>query len=64
MYPTLNLHGAFAALKRRKDNFELFRIPFDVNVDTASVQIQMELIELQFNGTLKAKYGPVRSFHT
>uniref|UniRef100_A0A3Q2X4A3 DUF4371 domain-containing protein n=1 Tax=Haplochromis burtoni TaxID=8153 RepID=A0A3Q2X4A3_HAPBU len=45
--------GDFGA---EKDHFELLRNPFTVDMETAPVQIQMELIELQCNGTLKAKY--------
>ncbi|KAM3599081.1 uncharacterized protein V6R79_007695, partial [Siganus canaliculatus] len=46
----------FVDFEAQKKNFELFRNPFAVEVETAPEQIQMELIELQCNGTLKAKY--------
>ncbi|GLD62749.1 general transcription factor II-I repeat domain-containing protein 2-like protein [Lates japonicus] len=45
----------FGDFEAQKKNFELLRNPFAVDVETAPVQIQMELIELQCNGTLKAK---------
>ncbi|KAF0044733.1 hypothetical protein F2P81_003891 [Scophthalmus maximus] len=53
----------FGDFEARKETFELLRNPFPVDVETAPVQIQMELIELQCNGTLKAKYdtaGPAQ----
>uniref|UniRef100_A0A3Q3W3Z6 HAT C-terminal dimerisation domain-containing protein n=1 Tax=Mola mola TaxID=94237 RepID=A0A3Q3W3Z6_MOLML len=50
------LHGALVTLKCRKIIF-LFRNPFAADVETVPVHIQMELIELQCNGTLKAKYN-------
>lgn len=46
----------FADFEAQKRNFELLRNPFAVDVENAPEQIQMELIELQCNGTLKAKY--------
>lgn len=46
----------FADFEAQKKNFKLFRNPFTVEVETAPEQIQMELIKLQCNGTLKAKY--------
>lgn len=55
----------FGDFDAQKSNFELLRNPFAVNVETAPVQMQMQLIELQCNGTLKAKYdtvGPHSSF--
>uniref|UniRef100_A0A8C4STI9 HAT C-terminal dimerisation domain-containing protein n=1 Tax=Erpetoichthys calabaricus TaxID=27687 RepID=A0A8C4STI9_ERPCA len=60
-----NMH--FGDFEEQKKNFELLRNPFAVNVETAPVQIQMELIELQCNGTLKAKYDtawPAQFIHS
>lgn len=57
----------FGDFEAQKKNFELLRNPFAINVETAPVQIQMELIELQCNGTLKAKYdtaGPAQFIHS
>jgi len=51
----------FGDFEKQKKNFELLRNPFAVDV------IQMELIELQCNGTLKAKYdtaGPAEFIHS
>jgi len=39
--------------------FELFSNPFAVDMERASVNLQMELIDLQCNDTLKAKYDSV-----
>uniref|UniRef100_A0A0L8FLU3 Uncharacterized protein n=1 Tax=Octopus bimaculoides TaxID=37653 RepID=A0A0L8FLU3_OCTBM len=49
----------FSDFEAQKNNFKLLRNPFAINVETAPVQIQMELIELQCNGILKAKYDSV-----
>ncbi|KAL7879764.1 hypothetical protein SRHO_G00020180 [Serrasalmus rhombeus] len=57
----------FGDFEKQKKNFELLRNPFAVDVETAPVQIQMELIELQCNETLKAKYdtaGPTEFIHS
>ena len=57
----------FGDFEEQKKNFELFCNPFAVDVETAPVQIQMELIELQCNGTLKTKYdtaGPTEFIHS
>uniref|UniRef100_A0A0L8G398 DUF4371 domain-containing protein n=1 Tax=Octopus bimaculoides TaxID=37653 RepID=A0A0L8G398_OCTBM len=43
----------------QKSNFELFYNPFAIDVETAPVHLQMELIELRCNGALKAKYDTV-----
>ncbi|KAM4620367.1 general transcription factor II-I repeat domain-containing protein 2 [Polymixia lowei] len=53
----------FGDFEAQKSNFELLRNPFAVDVETAPVEMQMELIELQCDATLKAKYdtvGPAR----
>jgi hypothetical protein len=49
----------FSDFEAQKSNFELFRNPFAIDMETAPVNLQMELIELQCNGTLKAKYDTV-----
>ena len=58
-----SLHADFAwrfsDFETQKSNFELFRNPFAIDVETAPVHLQMELIELQCNGALKAKYDTV-----
>lgn len=57
----------FGDFEAQKKNFELLRNPFAIDVETAPVQIQMELTELQCNGTLKAKYdtaGPAQFIHS
>ncbi|KAL7868359.1 hypothetical protein SRHO_G00097430 [Serrasalmus rhombeus] len=57
----------FGDSEKQKKNFELLRKPFAVDVETAPVQVQMELIELQCNETLKAKYdtaGPTEFIHS
>lgn len=53
--PRTEFAWRFGDFEVRKKNFELLHNPFAVDVETAPVQIQMELIELQYNGTLKAK---------
>ncbi|XP_029647093.1 general transcription factor II-I repeat domain-containing protein 2-like [Octopus sinensis] len=53
----------YSDFEAQKNNFELLRNPFVINVETALAQIQMELTELQCNGILKEKYncvGPAR----
>ena len=42
-------------MEAQKKNFELFRDPFAVDVETAPARIQTELIELQCSEILKAK---------
>lgn len=49
----------FGDFEVQKNNFELFCNPFAADVETAAVHIQMELIEPQCNGTLKATYNTV-----
>ncbi|KAL3832267.1 hypothetical protein ACJMK2_023927 [Sinanodonta woodiana] len=53
----------FSVFEAHESNLEMLRNPFAIYVETAPVNLQMELIELQCNGTLKAKYdtvGPVQ----
>ena len=60
-----SLHADFARrfsdFEIQKSNFKLFRNPFAIDVETAPVHLQMELIELQCNGALKAKYDSLGS---
>ena len=49
----------FADFAAQRCTFELLSNPFAVDVDSAPVNIQMELIDLQCNDTLKAKYHSV-----
>lgn len=53
----------FGDFKARKINFELLCNPFATDVETAPIRFQMELIELQYIGTLKAKYDTVGPDH-
>lgn len=49
----------FADFDVQKCRFELLSNPFAVNVENAPTNLQMELIELQCNDTLKSKYDAV-----
>ncbi|XP_031655934.1 general transcription factor II-I repeat domain-containing protein 2-like [Oncorhynchus kisutch] len=49
----------FADFDAQKCKFELLSNPFAVDVENAPTNIQMELIELQCNDTLKSKYEAV-----
>ncbi|XP_035500193.1 general transcription factor II-I repeat domain-containing protein 2-like [Scophthalmus maximus] len=64
VFPNTHFADKLSALRTEfARRFGDFRNPFAVDVETAPVQIQMELIELQCNGTLKAKYdtaGPAQ----
>ena len=46
----------FRDFESQKGNSELFRNPFSADVETVPVELQMGLIEMQCNGSLKAKY--------
>ncbi|KAG0714715.1 General transcription factor II-I repeat domain-containing protein 2 [Chionoecetes opilio] len=46
----------FTGVRPLAPGFKLFTSPFDVHVDEASAPLQMELVELQCNDELKAKY--------
>lgn len=48
----------YSEFESQKKKFELLRDTFDLNVETALVQIQMELIERLCNGTLKKNLSP------
>ncbi|XP_029312378.1 general transcription factor II-I repeat domain-containing protein 2-like [Cottoperca gobio] len=49
----------FADFEAQKSRFELLRNPFAADVESAPTNIQMELIDLQCNDSLKAKYVSV-----
>ncbi|XP_069777943.1 general transcription factor II-I repeat domain-containing protein 2A-like [Narcine bancroftii] len=49
----------FADFEAQKCRFELLSNPFAVDVTSAPTNLQMELIELQCNDTLKSKYDSV-----
>ncbi|XP_076827101.1 general transcription factor II-I repeat domain-containing protein 2 [Brachyhypopomus gauderio] len=49
----------FADFEAQKSRFELLSNPFAVDVESAPLNLQMELIELQCNDTLKDKYERV-----
>ena len=46
----------FIGVRPLGPGFKLFTSPFDFTVDKASASLQMELVELQCNDKLKAKY--------
>ena len=46
----------FAGIKPLAADFKLFTAPFDFPVDDAPAPLQMELVELQYNDELKAKF--------
>ena len=49
----------FADFEGQKSRFEMLSNPFAVDVESAPPNLQMELIELQCNDTLKEKYERV-----
>ena len=50
----------FCDMKNQKDKFDLFVMPFSVDINTAPHEMQMEIIELQSSNMLKAKYDSVQ----
>ena len=46
-------------MKKQKDKFDLFAMPFLVFVNSALHELQMEIIELQSFDMLKAKFDSV-----
>ena len=46
----------FAGIKPLAADFKLFTAPFDFPVDDAPTPLHMELVELQCNDELKAKF--------
>ncbi|XP_061765856.1 general transcription factor II-I repeat domain-containing protein 2-like [Nerophis ophidion] len=53
----------FGDFDGQKCKFELISNPFAVDVENAPINLQMELIELQCNNTLKSKYDAVGAAH-
>ena len=55
----------FCNMKNQKDKFDLFAMPFSVDINTAPHEMQMEIIELQSSNMLKAKYDsiPIANFY-
>ena len=53
-------------MKTQIDKFDLFAMPFSVDVDSAPHELQMEIIELQSSGMLKDKFDsvPLANFYT
>ena len=49
----------FCDLKNQKDRFDLFVIPFSVDVNTVPHEINLETIELQSSNMSKAKHDSV-----
>ena len=52
-------------MKKQKDKFDLFALPFSVDVNSAPHELQMEIIELQSSDMLKAKFDsvPIANFY-
>ena len=52
-------------MKKQKDKFDLFAMPFSVDVNSAPHELQMEIIELQSSDMLKAKFDsvPIANFY-
>ena len=49
----------FSDLRRYKDDFKLFTSPFDVDVESAPSEVQMELVDLQCSDELKSRFAAV-----
>jgi hypothetical protein len=49
----------FQDMRGQRENFKLFASPFEVEVEEAPEELQMELIELQGSSALKLKYKEV-----
>ena len=49
----------FSDLRGYKDDFKLFTSPFDVDVESAPSEVQMELIDLQCSDELKSCFAAV-----
>ena len=44
---------------RIKDDFKLFTSPFDVDVESAPSEVQMELVDLRCSDELKSRFAAV-----
>ena len=55
----------FGDMKKQKDKFDLFAIPFSVDVNSAPHELQMKIIELQSSDMLKAQFDsvPIANFY-
>ena len=51
----VQFNDRFQDMRCQRENFKLFASPFDVEVEAAPEELQMELIELQSSGALKLK---------
>ena len=51
--------ACFSEIWRYKDDFKLFTSPFDVDVESALSEVQMELIDLQCSNELKSRFDAV-----
>ena len=49
----------FSDLRRYKDDFKLFTSPFNVDVESAPSEVQMELVDLQCSDELKSRFAAV-----
>ena len=49
----------FSDLQGYKDNFKLFTSPFDVDVESALLDVQIELIDLHCSDELKSHFAAV-----
>ena len=49
----------FSDLRGYKDDFKLFTSPFDVDVESAPSEVQMELVDLQCSDELKLRFAAV-----
>ena len=55
----------FGDMKKQEDKFDLFAMPFSVDVNSAPHELQLEIIELQSSDMLKAKFDsvPIANFY-
>ena len=52
-------NARFSDLRGYKDDFKLFTSPFDVDVESAPSEVQMELVDLQCSDELKSRFAAV-----
>ena len=52
-------------MKKQKEKFDLFAMPFSVDVNSAPHELQMKIIELQSSDMLQAKFDsvPIANFY-